>query len=69
MQTLRELRKQAGKTCAEVAEVLGVTPQAMYRYERGVREINLNQVVSLAKVYDVSIEEVVYASVNSQSVQ
>lgn len=67
--TLRDLRKQAGKTCAEVAEALGVTPQALYRYERGVREINLSQVVALAKVYDVSIEDVVYAQLNSLSDQ
>lgn len=69
MQTLRDLRKQAGKSCAEVAEQLGVTPQALYRYERGVREINLSQVVALAKVYDVSIEDVVYAQLNSLSDQ
>ena len=69
MQTLRDLRKQAGKSCAEVAEVLGVTQQALYRYERGAREINLAQVVQLAQVYDVSIEEVVLAQLNSPSVQ
>ena len=66
MQTLRDLRKQAGKSCAEVAAQLNITPQALYRYERGAREINLEQVVQLAKVYDVTIEDVVCAQLNSR---
>ena len=69
MQTLRELRKQSGKSCAEVAQALGVTEQALYRYERGVRQINLAQVVQLAKIYDVEIDEIVYAQLNSQCVR
>ena len=69
MQTLRDLRKQAGKTCAEVAEALNITPQAVYRYESGAREINLAQVIILAQIYDVSIEDVVLAQLNSQSGQ
>lgn len=64
--TLRDLRNQAGKTCAEVAEALKITPQALYRYESGVRQINLEQVMVLAEIYDASIEDVVLAQINSQ---
>lgn len=69
MQTLRELRKQSGKSCAEVAQALGVTPQALYRYERGVREISLEQVLILARLYDVSAEEIIEAQLNSRLIR
>lgn len=65
--TLRVLRIQAGKSCAEVAEALGVTERAVHKYEHGDREISLAQVVTLAKVYDVTIEDIVYAQLNSLS--
>lgn len=67
MVTLRDLRKQANKSCAEVAKELGITPQAFYRYERGIRQISLEQIVQLAKIYDVEIADIVFAAINSQS--
>lgn len=67
--TLRDLRKQANKTCAEVAKELGVTERAVHKYEHGDRQISLEQVVKLSKIYDVEIADVVFAAINSQSVQ
>lgn len=37
-ETLRELRLQAKKTCAEVAQALGVANSSYYSYEQGVRQ-------------------------------
>ncbi len=68
-QTLRDLRKQAGKTCAEVAKTLGVTRNAVTNYETGIRRISLEQVLALSKLYDVSTEEIIKAQLNSQRVQ
>lgn len=63
--TLKELRLQNNKTLAEIANVLRVTEQAVYRYEQGKRSICLEQVLSLAKFYDCTAEEVIEAQLNS----
>ena len=60
-ETLRELRESAKKTCAEVAQALIVTTNAIYNYEQGIRRISLEQVLILSKLYDVSAEEVIQA--------
>ena len=65
METLKDLRKQANKTAAEVATVLGVEYRAYYRYEQGTRRISLEQVLLLAKLYDIPAEEVIEAQLNS----
>lgn len=65
METLRDLRTQNKKTCAEVAQALGVTLRAYFRYEQGVRRIGLEQVLILAELYDVSAEEIIRAQLNS----
>lgn len=64
-ETLKELRLQAKKTCADVAQALGVTSQAITNYESGIRRINIEQVLILAKIFDVSAEEVIQAQLNS----
>lgn len=64
-ETLKELRLQAKKTCAEVAQALGVVPRAYCRYEQGIRRISLDQVLTLAELYDVSEKEVIQAQLNS----
>ena len=64
-ETLKELRLQAKKTCAEVAQALGVTDRAIYNYESGIRQINISHVLILAELYDVSEKEVIQAQLNS----
>lgn len=65
-ETLRALRNGANKTCAEVAQVLGVSKTAIYNYEQGARRVSLEQVLALAKLYDVSEREVIEAQLNSR---
>lgn len=65
MQTLKDLRKQCNKTAAEVATALGITLQAISHYENGIRRINLEQVIVLSRLYDVSCEEIIQAQFNS----
>lgn len=64
-ETLRELRLQSKKTCAEVAQALGVANSSYYSYEQGSRRISLEQVIILSKLYDASAEEVIQAQLNS----
>ncbi len=64
--TLRELRSSNGKTAAEVATALGVELSSYYNYERGLREINIRQVLLLVKFYDCSAEEIITAQLNSR---
>lgn len=63
--TLKELRVQANKSCAEVAHTLGVSIQALSNYEHGNRRINIEQVLLLSKLYECTAEEVIYAQLNS----
>lgn len=65
METLRDLRKQAGKTLAEVANVLNVGVHAVYNYENGSRCINIHQVMPLSFLYDVTAEEIIEAQTAS----
>ena len=64
-ETLRDLRLQSKKTCTEVAQALNVTIRTYYRYEQGTRQINIFQIVPLAKLFDVSAEEIIKAQINS----
>ena len=65
-ETLRDLRLQNKKTCAEVAQALNVTYRAVFNYETGLRRISLEQVIELAKLYDCSEREIIDAALNSR---
>ena len=64
-ETLRELREENKKSRAEVAKALGVTVNAVTNYEIGIRQIDIKQVLTLAKLYDCSAEEIIDAALNS----
>lgn len=64
-ETLKDLRTQAKMTCKNVSQVLQVSEQAFYRYEKGERRISLEQVLILAELYDCSEREVIEAQLNS----
>ena len=65
-ETLKDLRLQNKKTCAEVAQALNVTKNAVSNYESGIRNISLEQVVTLARLYDCSEREIIDAALNSR---
>lgn len=65
METLKDLRLQNKKTCAEVAQALGVANSSYYSYEQGARRLNIEQVLTLAKLYDCSEREIIEAQLNS----
>ena len=49
-------RKQLGLSLSDVGSVIGYTPQAIYRYEKGIVKIDLSLVDSFCKVLNLSIE-------------
>ena len=64
-ETLRSLREENKKTRAEIAQVLGVTQNAVTNYEMGIRRLSLEQVLSLAQLYGCAAEEIIQAALNS----
>lgn len=51
------LRKEQGMTQAELARALGVSQQTVFAYELGDRRVSVLVLVKLARIFDVSIEE------------
>ena len=49
---LRNIRKENKKTQEEVADFLGITKQAYFRYEKGTRRISLDTLLKLTKYYN-----------------
>lgn len=64
-ETLKDLRIENKKTRREVADVLGVSVQAIGHYENGRREIDIRQVLHLSKLYDEPAETIINAQINS----
>ena len=55
-QRIRDLREDADKTQAEVAEALGLYTTTYQRYERGERVIPFDIAIALARYYNVSLD-------------
>jgi transcriptional regulator with XRE-family HTH domain len=49
---LRNIRKENKKTQEEVADFLGITKQAYFRYEKGTRRISLDNLLKITKYYN-----------------
>ena len=62
---IRELRKQQKITQEELAEQIGVTPQAISRWERDVGYPDITQIVPLSKALGVSTDEILGANVGT----
>lgn len=50
------LRKQKGYTQYEVAEILNISRSSLSKYERGDRVPNIETLIQLANLYDVSCD-------------
>lgn len=55
-QRLLELRKKAGKSQAEIAQLLGITTAAYQNYENGRREAGYATITKLATFFGVSTD-------------
>lgn len=55
-QRLRELREDADKKQADIAELLGISRQHYSLYERGDRELPMHHFITPARYYDFSLD-------------
>lgn len=53
---LKDLRKQAGLTQVDVAEELGISQPAYASWERGVKKPTQENLVKIAKIFNVSLD-------------
>ena len=56
---LREIRRNTGASQKELAERINVTPRAFRFYESGNREPTIEQLISLADFFNVSLDYLV----------
>jgi transcriptional regulator with XRE-family HTH domain len=65
---LKELREYADLTQEELANKIGVSRYTILRYESGKIEPNLDKVIALAKLFDISIDYLLGYSDNKKSI-
>lgn len=53
---LRDLREDNDLKQREIAAILQTTQQVYSEYEKGIREIPLHKIITLAKYYNVSLD-------------
>lgn len=51
------LRKEIGMTQAELSRALGVSQQTVFAYELGDRRVSVLMLVKLARLFDLSVEQ------------
>lgn len=54
---LYELRRASGMSQEELAEKLGVSRQAVSKWESGATQPELSKLIELSKLYSVSVDE------------
>lgn len=66
---LKVLREKNRLSQASVGELLHTTQQQYYKYEKGIQEIPVHHLMTLAEFYEVSMEYIVsgYAKVNDSA--
>lgn len=64
-QNITKLRKDAGLTVKDLADIFGfTTPQAVYKWQHGVAMPTLDNLVVLAAVFGVPMDEIIVVDVN-----
>lgn len=64
---LYELRKKKGLSQEELAERLGVSRQAVSKWERSEASPDTDNLIALAKIYDLSLDELIYGEKTEQA--
>ena len=59
MKTIRQLREDRGWTQLALAVRAGVDPSMVYRWERGLTRPSRHNVLRLARLFGISVEDVV----------
>ena len=66
---LYEYRKQSGLSQEELAEKLGISRQSVSKWERAESCPDTDNLIELAKIYNVSLDELVHNNVNEKQVK
>ena len=66
---LYELRKQKGLSQEELAEKLGVSRQAVSKWERSEASPDTDNLIALAKIYDLSLDELIFGEKQKEEKQ
>ena len=56
LEKLKDLRKDYGYTQGEIAKKLNISQRAYSHYENGSREIPLELLIDICKIYEVSLD-------------
>ena len=56
---IKELREEKDMLQDELAEAIGMTRQGVSAYETGIREPNIEKLIQIADIFDVSIDYLV----------
>ena len=62
---LQELRKKAGYSQEQVAEMLGISRQAISKWESGQGNPEIDNVIKLTEIYDVSADYILFGKESS----
>lgn len=66
---LYELRKEKGLSQEELAEKLGVSRQAVSKWERSEASPDTDNLIALAKIYSLSLDELIYGEKSEKGEQ
>ncbi len=66
-QRLLDYRKKAGFSQEELAEKIGVSRQAVSKWERGEASPDTDNLIALSEVYDISLDELIKGRVEEKS--
>lgn len=58
-ENLKLLRRQTGIGQAKLADMIGISPKTVSHWETGYTEPSVDELIKLADVFDVSIDELV----------
>ena len=68
MSRIIELRNQKGLNQKQLAEAIGIDPSSMNRVEKGERAVSVAELVQLASVLDVRVEDLLAPQQPVQSI-
>lgn len=53
---ITELRKQNNLTYKQMSDILGISAQSYSRYERGLRDFSIEQLIGIADYFNTSVD-------------
>ena len=56
IERIKQFRQTTGTTQAQIAEILGITQQQYFKYEKGINELPLRYLLVICKTYNLSAD-------------